>query len=272
MRNDSVIGHLSFYVLGVVVAMTAGFAAHTYAVDDSLRVCPVATCVLPSTATPNIEPNPVLTEHYFKKTADWTSTSDYPALLAQESAQDEVAAVNERIEKFALARAKVNEADLSSEGRQVSSSPEDKPFFYSQFEAILLDENVVSFRFDESTSGGAHPRHDVATFTCRRNPVEVISLKKIFVKPTPYTALRQLLVRHLNEDYKSELFAELEELPGEETSLSRFVVTEEGIEFYFTEGTFLPGAIGQPRTLLPWEEIRHLLSARTPVKALAAAN
>lgn len=276
--NKTLICHLLAFTCCVAVALstalTVTFLLRTPApptINALLRnqACPADS---PAASEPDEGDEPAIEMHlvtYRTERKNWLSEATYPVLgNATNAAQ--FREINALIKRDVMHQVRKEEAELAREAALSKDSRfrvlDGKASYYHSCQVEALTDSLISMVYDEAQfTGGAHPNHKKWTLTYQITPhPRRLKLGDILRKPVPYRHLSALCVPSLQEG-NADITSDSALTPAE---LQEFVVTEYGLQMVFQAGT-LECWNYEPTAMLPYPDIRNLLSARTPVAAYA---
>ncbi len=130
-------------------------------------------------------------------------------------------------------------------------------YFYSRF-----SKDIISFKFNtEDYTGGAHPGHDVVCFTYDLEKGERMDLADFFIENSNF--LERISAYSVNLLMQNQ-FADEEWIRGGAgeslDNFRRFVIAENSFIFYFPPYQVAPYAAGESQVIVPFSELKDVLS------------
>ncbi|MCD8176901.1 MAG: DUF3298 and DUF4163 domain-containing protein [Tannerellaceae bacterium] len=132
--------------------------------------------------------------------------------------------------------------------------------------------NVLSYScYRESFTGGAHGSHLLRNRVINLNTGDVITENDIFTDGYQ-EPLAKILIRHITEQNEVAEPKELEDIGyfsiDEIYPNNNFLVDDSGITYDFNEYEIAAYVVGITSIHIPYQEIRHLLQAESPISHL----
>ena len=136
-----------------------------------------------------------------------------------------------------------------------------KYFLNIDYFSVMLNKNIISFKFDKSDyTGGAHGNHYVDCFTYNILEKNKLTLDDFFNNNYYLERISSYAIEDLlGYEYADEAW--IKDGAGEkQENYEKFIVSENAFIFYFPPYQVAPYAAGEKQVILPFSEIKDYLS------------